>query len=261
MHNVAHKLSPLQQQQHDFAARIRDPDNSPDIANVTAERMALYRDLFYNNIEETLSFAFPALRECLEDDVWQHLCRGFFRDYRCSTPFLSRVPREFIRYLEQRQVNNPPWLLELAHWQWTELDLFLAADPVHPDIESDDVINGIPVVSSLIRLHQFYFPVHRLNRENLTQAQDQDPYFLLAWRDAHDNIGQMEINALSATLLERLQNNRHQTGKQILESMAADLPRIEPTLIHNGGAEILQAFLHRHIVLGSRLPLTREQHP
>jgi len=261
MHNLnSHKADELRQQQMAFAACIRDPQNKPDVTGVPHDRMALYRDLFYNNIYETLCGAFPTLCSILEAERWQTLCQQFFAEYRCSTPYLSRVPLEFIHFLQRHNENTPPWLLELAQWQWTELDLFLAPDPCHIDIISDDVIHGIPILSPLVRLHRFTFPVHQLNPESILDNADGQTCFLLAWRDRDDNIGQMQINELSADLLALLQDNQQYTGLDLLEQIAATSCDIDPELIVQGGAEILQAFLNKNILLGACAPAATGEH-
>ncbi|RKZ79734.1 MAG: DUF2063 domain-containing protein, partial [Gammaproteobacteria bacterium] len=37
--------------QYQFAGHIRDPEHNPAPADIEQRRMAIYRELFYNNIE------------------------------------------------------------------------------------------------------------------------------------------------------------------------------------------------------------------
>ena len=242
----------LQQQQLAFAAYIRDPQNSPPIRDVAEDRMTLYQDLFYNNIDDTLSSAFPILKQVLDNDYWQQLCQQFFANHHSSTPYLSRLPGEFVNYLIDNKIQNPPWLIDLAQWEWAELDLFLAADADCSLITGNDVINDIPVLSPLVRLHEFDYPVHRISAEFLPDTADQQKNYLLAWRKADDSIGFMQANAMSVELLKRLQNNKNHTGQQLLAMIAATHTEHETAIVMQGGSEILQSFYDNNIVLGTR---------
>jgi hypothetical protein len=64
--------------QAEFAAYIRDPQNNPVPADVKEQRMAMYRELFFNNIEGFLSGNFPVLRKILDDPQWFALAQGLF---------------------------------------------------------------------------------------------------------------------------------------------------------------------------------------
>ncbi|MDH4254937.1 MAG: DNA-binding domain-containing protein, partial [Gammaproteobacteria bacterium] len=49
----------FQRRQYEFAAHIRDPDANPPPAGIEDRRMAIYRELFYNNLLSLLGSTFP----------------------------------------------------------------------------------------------------------------------------------------------------------------------------------------------------------
>src|SRR3954467_3571617 len=89
--------SPLQPP---FAAHLRDPTHAPAPAGIEPRRMAVYSELFFNNIESLVAANFPVIRTLYADDAWRDLVRAFYRDHRCHTPLFTDIAREFIRYLE-----------------------------------------------------------------------------------------------------------------------------------------------------------------
>ena len=114
--------------QYAFAAHIRDPEHAPAPADVEPRRMAVYTELFYNNIESLLAANFPVIRRLHDDDAWHERVRDFYREHRSRTPLFTEIAREFIRHLERRAesgAGDPPFLLELAHYEWSELALSL----------------------------------------------------------------------------------------------------------------------------------------
>ncbi len=248
MQSVQHKPMDLQQQQLAFAAYIRDPQKHHAIEGLEEERMAVYRDLFFNNIQETLASAFPVLHKVLDAELWQILCEQFFADFQCHTPYLSRLPYEFVTYLKQSQVNDPPWLIELAQWEWTELELFLAPDAdVVSDI-TDDVMHGVPMLSSLARVQNFRYPVQNISVDYVPTAPAEQTVHLLAWRKPDDDIGFMQLNALSAHLLELIRDNRTNTVHELLTMIAAEHMEFSSDVIMQGGLDALQSFINNTVV-------------
>ncbi len=57
------------------------------------------------------------------------MARDFFACHACRTPLFTRLAEEFLVYLEQERKGmpeDPPFLLELAHYEWVELALSLS---------------------------------------------------------------------------------------------------------------------------------------
>ena len=89
--------------------------------------MAIYSELFFNNIEGFIASAFPVLKSLYDEDDWLVLVRKFFIEHNCKTPYFLEISQEFIEYLShqyQMTKKDPIFMLELAHYEWVELDIF-----------------------------------------------------------------------------------------------------------------------------------------
>ena len=64
----------LQDQQFALSRHLRDPSHPPP-PGIEERRLAIYRDLFFNNIESLLAGNFPVIRQTLGDDAWRRLVR------------------------------------------------------------------------------------------------------------------------------------------------------------------------------------------
>ncbi len=250
----------LHRQQQAFARYIRNPGKHPGIEGIPSQRMALYRELFFNNILETLSNAFPVTKPLLGERQWRALCESFFAEHPCHTPYLSRLPGEFVTFIRNRSEPYPAWLAELAQWEWTELELFMAPDDHH---ETDTrphgpLLDTVPRLSSLARLHTFRYPVHEIGPENPPGNAAEQPCHLLAWRKRDHSIGFMQLNPLSAQLLERLRNNRADSAYEILSGIADQRQDREATAILSGGCKILFDLYNKGIVDNGLTPLAKE---
>ena len=76
----------FQRRQFAFAAHIRDPDAVPAPPGIEDRRMAIYRELFFNNLAKLLGSTFPVLRKLHAPEQWRRLVRAFMRQHRAHTP-------------------------------------------------------------------------------------------------------------------------------------------------------------------------------
>ena len=252
--SAAPEPTPTEALQRAFAAHLRDPAHAPAPADVEPRRMAVYADLFFNNIDSLVSANFPVIRSLHGDDDWRALVRAFYRDHRCHTPLFTDLAREFIRYLETRDATGDlPFLAELAHYEWIELALTLDesdfATVVHDP--AGDVIDGIPLVSPLARVLAYRFPVHRIRADFRPAQAPVQPTLILLARDRTDEIRFLEIDALTALLFERLQQNSGSTGRECLDALLAELGRNDDA-VRDSGLAILRLLRERDALIGTR---------
>ena len=242
--------------QYEFAAHIRDPEHHPRPADVEERRMAIYRELFFNNVEGFLASSFPVLRSLFDDTTWTALARDFFAHHECHTPLFLEIPREFLHYLEQEREareEDPPFLYELAHYEWLELALAVAEDPdpetgIDPD---GNLLEGHPRLSALAWAFRYEYPVHRISPEFRPDAPEPDGVFLLVYRDADDEVHFLELNPVSARLFALLRDEPALSGGAALEQIAAELGHARPKLVLEGGLAILDQWRARGILWGT----------
>ncbi|AKC88396.1 HvfC family RiPP maturation protein [Pseudoxanthomonas suwonensis] len=217
----------LRQQQAAFAAHLRDPEANPPPPGIEARRMAIYRDLFFNNIAGLLGGNFPVIRRTLGDQAWTALVRRFYAEHRSRTPLFPELAREFIRYLEDRtgqhggEAGDPPWLVELAHYEWIELAVQIDDSPLPPHDPAGDLLDGIPVVSPYVRALAYQWPVHTIGPEHHPAAPPQAPTLLLVRRDTQGQARFAAISPLVYRLLELL-GEGGRSGRGSLQALAAE---------------------------------------
>ena len=245
--------------QYAFAAHIRDPEHRPAPRDVEDRRMAIYCELFYNNVEAFLSSSFPVLRSILDDTAWHAMSRAFFSTHRSRSPLFPEIPREFLNWLrEEREppADDPPFLCELAHYEWVDLAVSIAEETVDADgiDPGGDLLDAVPVLSPLVWHMTYEYPVHRISPDFLPDASGRAPTSLVVYRDRDDEVGFMEINPVTKRLLELLEENRGAIGRQLLQQIAVEMSHPQPEVVIRGGLEILERLRNRDIIPGTRLP-------
>ena len=244
------------QHQYAFAAHIRDPEANPRPADVEDRRMAIYRELFYNNVEGFLANGFPVLKEILDEASWHAMARDFLARHRCHSPLFLEIPREFLAYLEDERgerADDPPFLRELAHYEWVELAVSVAEEGALPACDPDaDLLATRPLLSPLAWPLSYRFDVHRIGPDYQPAEPPEQPTYLLVYRDADDDVGFLELNPVSARLFALLQEDGDEDGRGVLARIAAELGHPDPQVVIDGGLDILEAWRQRGIVLGGR---------
>jgi len=246
------------QQQYSFAAHIRDPEHQPAPPDVEDRRMAIYRELFYNNVEGFLSNSFPVLREIVDDDYWHAMVRAFFIQHQSQTPLFLEIPREFLVWLEQgreAQADDLPYLYELAHYEWVELALSISEESCEQDgvDRRGDLLTGIPVLSPTAWHLSYHYPVHEISPDNQpAQAGDADTH-LVVYRDRNDDVGFMLINPVTKRLLELIETDSNASSQQLLNRIAEEMSHPQPEVVVNGGLQILTGLAARDIILGTKI--------
>lgn len=240
-----------------FAAHIRDPQSVPAPGGIEDRRMGIYRDLFFNNICNFISSNFPVLKTLYEESDWTNLCRDFYRDYRCHTPLFPELPREFLKYLQdhrQDHAGDPPFMLELAHYEWVELALALDETDLD-DIQvnpTGDLMNGIPFLSPLVWPLSYQFPVHRICVEFQPGTAPEKATHLLVWRQQGYQVKFMQLNEISMLLVQKLKEDTGSSGLELLKAVAKTIDHPKPEVVIEAGTALLQDLKEKQVILGTR---------
>ncbi|MHC8441674.1 MAG: HvfC family RiPP maturation protein [Candidatus Eutrophobiaceae bacterium] len=253
-------LKAFQILQRDFAAHLRDPQKFKGPEDVEDRRMAIYRGLIYRNVESFMANGFPVLRKIMVDEQWHDLVRKFLIRHRAHTPYFPKLTGEFLQYLIHEcdwKDTKFPFVPELADYELAEATLLFDERVLPEDgyTVDGDVLAGIPVLNPLTLLRIYHFPVHRISVDFQPQNALDAPVFLLLYRDQLGKCRFVELNRVSATLIDMLQGASDVSGRQILDQLIANLQHPDPAFAMRGGTEILQEFLRCGILLGARSPL------
>ncbi len=242
-------------QQRAFTAHLRDPVRVPAPADVEERRIRIYRDLVVNNLSSLLASHFPVLHRLMATDRWRALVGDFLRGHRAVSPLFPELPREFLEFLGQRcnAPLDPPFLLELAHYEWIEMVLLISdADPPPAGLKPDgDLLEQHPVLSSLAWNFSYRFPVHQIGPEQQPREAPEQPTHLLVYLDSGERVRFMEINAVTQRLLVLLRQEPSLNGRAVLGRIALELGHPESRQLIDFGAELLSEWRGRGVIIGA----------
>lgn len=271
----------LRAQQLELTRHLRDPQSSTAPDGIEERRLAIYRDLLFNNIEGLLAGNFPVIRALLGDTRWRLLVRAFYREHRSQTPLFTEIAREFLAFVEARAAAgpteygpaesgpacidpacvDPPFLAELAHYEWVELALQIS-EATTRDIRYDpdgDLLDGVAVVSPLAWPLAYRWPVHRLGPDCQPGTPPDIPTFLLLRREPDGNVRFSNLTPLAFRLLQRLgeapdsarRTGRQASGREHLQALAQESGTHDPAAFIEQGHALLQQMHATGVLLGT----------
>lgn len=243
--------------QYAFAAHIRDPEHVPAPGGIEDRRMAVYRELFFNNLAKLLGNTFPVLKKLYGKKRFGELVRAFMVRHRAQTPYFLELPKEFIAFLGEEYEpgeNDPPFLVELAHYEWAELALSVSDERNPTNVDGDgDLLDGVPVKSRLAWTLAYRFPVHRIDTTWQPTEPGEQPTFLVVYRRDDNELAFMELNPVTARLLELIDGNEAgATGSELLAALADELAWPDPAALVEHGGIAMREMRARGILLGIR---------
>jgi len=250
-------LPAFKKHQYAFTAHIRDPEKNTIPGGIEDRRMKIYRELLYNNIESFVASGFPVIRSIYSDENWHKMVRDFFAHHQSKTPYFLEISQEFIDYLEnerETQTTDPAGLLELAHYEWVELALHVSEETINMgQIDANgDLLTQTPVFSPVAWPLLYQFPVHTMGPNNLPEQAPAQPSYLVVYRNRNDEVKFLEINPVTARLINLLQENSSFTGLDAIEHIIEEMQHPNPDVVKQGGLAALEELQQYGIILGTK---------
>ena len=248
----------LSEIQKAFAAHIRNPEAVPEPSDVTPERMKVYRELFFNNVESFLSTGFPVLHAILEGPRWSSLVRDFFREHVAATPLFVEIAGEFVSYLASERGARPgdlPFLRELAHYEWVELALSVReAEPPPLDARFvEDPLRFGSRLSKVAWLLSYPFPVQTIGPDHQPQKANEHPVHLLVYRGRDERVHFLELNPVTHRLLANLESSGESRLDELLGQLAMDIGHADAAKVQTFGADLMRD-LHQKGAIAPKAP-------
>ncbi len=189
------------------------------VPGATSNGLKQYRRLFRNNINNSLSQAYPISFEVLSDEEWSTLVDEFFEKHDAKTPHIWKLPFEFYQFVKANNFSekfNYPFLNDLVHFEWLEIEVYTMPNEYpQPYVKSGDILNNVLEVNPEYRLTQLEYPVHMYAaKESVNHKGD---YFLLTYREPKTfDVKFMNLDPLHVLFFEKVANE-NLTANQIID--------------------------------------------
>ncbi len=240
--------------QHAFMAHIRDPESNPCPNDIEDRRMAIYRGLFFNNIEGFLASAFPVLKSLYHEEAWLALVRRFFAEHQANSPYFLEISQEFLEYLAtgyEPLATDPPFMLELAHYEWLELDVAtrFAEDDERP-LEQGECGEAGLQFSNTASLVGYRYPVQQISPDyRPEEASGEGQHFIVVYQDADKEVQFLAVNAMTALMLQTIQSSPGITLNALVKVLSTHLPQFSAEQLEQGARATVTSLAERRILV------------
>lgn len=247
-------MTSLQTQQRAFLDYIRRPHAAEVPEGFAPERLAVYVKLLYNKFDESLTACLPVIHSILSRNEWRALLLEFIAEHRCRSPYFRQIPDEFIQYLlhERQPAGDKPFLGELAHFEWMELQLSIseaASVPVKA-LTDRQLLDDVPLFTPVIQLLHYHWPVQDIGPTFQPKAPPTSPTHILGFRDSYDQVQFIALNPATARLVRLLCNGY--TGRQALDNLGSGLDEAASMQFMRFGLQALAELHHRSAIVDTR---------
>ena len=191
------------------------------------------------------------------------MIKTFIKDHHCHSPLYREIPDEFIDFLmnKQSQLIVPGFIIELAHFEWMELILETEKSSSSTDFipVQGTLLSCTPVLNPVLHILHYHYPVQNISNSDQywknwdmhSESYPREKYILAGLRDSDDEIHFIELNAVTARLIELIQKGLY-TGKQALIELATEMHYDDVDSILPFGTEILLQLEEQQIIIGKK---------
>ena len=117
---------------------------------------------------------------------------------------------------------------------------------------SGNLLDEPVVISPLAWVLSYEWPVHAISVEQWSDEKPEQLTWIVVYRDKQDKVGFMQINPVTARLIQLLDDDEtSMSGRQVLEQVALELNHPQPDVIIEGGLDTLRQLRKKDIVLGT----------
>ncbi len=150
------------------------------------EALEQYRRMVFHVAEDAINAAYPLTKNLLDEREWKALVKDFYRSGAMESPQIWRMPETLVAFVEKNYVQlqrKYPFLLELMHFEWAEIVVYMMPDKKVELPLNGNVENGYIVLNPEMELLHFHFPVH-LKPASKISVNDRSNFFVSLHRHA-----------------------------------------------------------------------------
>jgi hypothetical protein len=192
-----------------------------EILGAQTNRLPNYRRLVFNVIKDALETTYPISFKYIDEEIWDEMMYQFFSTHKCIDPQVWRMPEEFYQFClaeNYAEKHDLPFLNDLLHFEWLEVEIYMMEDIKYPEYKSSD--NWLDKKLALNPEHKIIkleYPVHLENPKDA--GLKKGDYFLLLYREKESGRVQfINLSILFTFLIENIA-----LGEKTLEEIFNDI--------------------------------------
>ena len=235
----------------DFAKSLSSLTSDPK----SQQRFRVYRRMARHRLSDVIEGSFPRLRLALEG--LEPYLERWFDESPPRSPYIRDIAGEFAKWLSNAELTGvPPWLNELAAFEWATLDVQHAHEE-----ESAEHVREIgeldfarpAILTPAHRILRTHYAVHRIpEHAERIDGVEEAPFALCIYRDpASHEARVLELSPIAAAIIEEVRTGDRPVvdavrAASVREGFAIDGPFVEAF------SELVADLAERGVWLGAK---------
>ncbi len=211
----------------------------------------LYASLIEIGRLDLMRSIYPCI-EALLGKKFKDLVLSYYECMPADHYNLNKSARRFSQYLQEHEpklLERHPFIVELADFEWVELEVMEAAvDAQSAQISEPDLDDALafasarPILADVVYLRRYHYPVMAISKklldgEKLPRRVKKEETFIAIYRDMHNHECRfLELGELSFEVLAKLKENP--------ETNYGELIKYAVQQCSDGAEETVQEFLN-----------------
>ena len=142
------------------------------------------------------------------------------------------------------------FMLELAHYEWVELDVSIAhEDEQEKKLQTTALTSSALYLSKTARNLSYQFPVQNISNRFKPKEPSPQPNYFVVYRDEDDDVQFLAMNAMTALLLSIIEASEGATFDNVCQQVLAHAPQFNAEQITQGALVTLNAMVERGVIV------------
>ncbi|WP_020581154.1 HvfC family RiPP maturation protein [Endozoicomonas elysicola] len=249
-------MDDFQKVQQQFTEAIRHQADNP-FDQIKPEGFAVYSRLIRNNIFNFVSQGYPVLKKILSEAQFSSLIDRFIAGHHAGSPYFIDISAEFLAWLNTRPVTDedrtlPPFLQELAHYEWLETVLLGNEQDEPPAMLinyfsecEDELIWSVNAVAAA-----YQYPVHKISQDFQPETIPEQPTLLIIYRQENETRF-LSVDALAWQLFQAACDlDRPANQKMLINQTLEHLTTTEQARVKPYAEQALVNYYQLGLILG-----------
>ena len=149
---------------------------------------------------------------------------------------------------EQSQ-DDPIFMIELAHYEWVELDVSIYQQDESECIIDSDLTSAPLYISSTARHLSYQYAVHNISADYIPTQPDATPHYFVVYRDQEDDTQFLVTNAMTALLLSLIEATPGIHFYELCNGVMLQAPQFSEQQIQAGAKSTLLTMAQKGVIV------------
>lgn len=248
----------------DFLKAGRDDVPQSLRTEIDKKGVKLYASLLNHGRQDLMRSIYPHCARLLGKN-WQPVVTEYFAAYPPDHYNLNRAALHFAQFLKEHGqdfAKRFPFLVELADYEWLEMQLLEIDVPVvvekSVELDSPEAFSDYgPLVNPVMTVKEYQYPICKIvdqlaNSKRLPRNVSVAPTFVAVYRDPETNKCRfMELGAVASAVIDAARQGAVSFA-DLVSLAVSKTPQVDPQIVVSDFLKLMETLQEMRVFIGSK---------